>query len=972
MIPTYKLTLVLMLCLCTTTMFWSQTDAQRQEIRQSYDLDKLAALESRAKQLYDSNQKQAFDFAIANNIPMIVQLEDGGIAILEKMINGNPVYLTTDNMGAVQTTNTDEVQQGGSLGLNLEGQGMTVGIWDGGSVRPTHLGVAGRVTQKDAPAADSDHGTHVAGTMVASRDFLGGTVAGMAPQAQLQANDFSGDFAEMIPQSANGLLVSNHSYGFGADNLELYAFGSYDNAAALLDEVLFNAPFYTMVCSAGNDRGDGHNDGDGGYDLVTDRSCAKNNIVVAAVEEVAEYTGPEDVEMSSFSSWGPTDDGRVKPDISAKGVNMLSLGSMTDVTVGTKSGTSMATPNVSGSLILLQQLYSQLTGTFMKSATLKTVALHTAREAGDAPGPDYRFGWGLLNMEAAAQAILDNDFRSSLREESLSTMETYTQTVTATGNDPLVVTIVWTDPAAPDNGEVIDDTTPRLINDLDVRVMDSEGMTFMPWKLDVANFSAAATKGDNIVDNVEKIEIENPLGEYTITVSHKGTLLDNVQDFSILTTGINLGEFTLLPSKAREELCDTESTTFDFEFSSSDNYTSDTQLSVSGVPEMASANLNPSMLTEDGTFTLSIDNLNGVAQGTYPITVRATGDGLIKEKTVSLKVVSTSALDAIGLITPEDNAQETTNTPMLTWDAVPNAELYDLEISEVSDFSATILQITTAETSFQSRELLQNTEYFWRVKPSNSCVDGEFGQRSFSTETLDCKTPLTATDNPQTIDVVPTMVSSVVTVSSADADTVQDVNVSIDLTHTYTGDLTITLTSPQGTVVELTNGACGENDDIVATFNDAGNAVSCNLTAPTLSGNVQSKEQLSAFKGEDSEGDWTLTVIDGFNGDGGSLNEFALEICTTQNVLGLLTNGLEGFTMYPNPTSGQVNIGFSNAINSVDISVMDIGGRIVKTENVSANGQFNHAMSVVDLASGVYFVSVKNNNITTTRKLVIN
>ena len=111
--------------------------------------------------------------------------------------------------------------------------------------------------------------------------------------------------------------------------------------------------------------------------------------------------------MSSFSGWGPTDDGRIKPDICANGVGLYSSYSGSDTQYASISGTSMATPNLSGSLLLLQQHYQNLfgTGSFMRSATLKGLVIHTADEAGSNPGPDYKFGWGLANMATAAQAI---------------------------------------------------------------------------------------------------------------------------------------------------------------------------------------------------------------------------------------------------------------------------------------------------------------------------------------------------------------------------------------------------------------------------------------------------------------------------------------------------------------------------------------------------------------------------------------
>ena len=165
----------------------------------------------------------------------------------------------------------------------------------------------------------------------------------------------------------------------------------------------------------------------------------------------------------------------------------------------------------------------------MKSATLKALAIHTANEAGEHPGPDYQFGWGLLNAFKAAEVLSTKDKYSKVEEVTLNNNGTYTLKLTATGSAPLVVTIVWDDAVV----EKLPDATLNnresvLVNDLDLRVSDG-ATTFFPWKLDVNNPANAATKGDNTKDNVEQVVIENPVAgkEYTITVSHKGDLKKN-------------------------------------------------------------------------------------------------------------------------------------------------------------------------------------------------------------------------------------------------------------------------------------------------------------------------------------------------------------------------------------------------------------------------------------------------------------
>src|SRR5699024_3102681 len=119
--------------------------------------------------------------------------------------------------------------------------------------------------------------------------------------------------------------------------------------------------------AAGNDRNAGYNPGDGGYNLLAaEMSTAKNDIVVAAVKKVLDYTGPSSVEMSGFSSWGPTNDRRIKPDISADGVGVFSSvahdasGNVSNDSYSSYQGTSMAAPSVAGGILLLQELSADL------------------------------------------------------------------------------------------------------------------------------------------------------------------------------------------------------------------------------------------------------------------------------------------------------------------------------------------------------------------------------------------------------------------------------------------------------------------------------------------------------------------------------------------------------------------------------------------------------------------------------------
>ena len=556
------------------------------ETRQSH----LRALAANLQQRAAADRQAVAEFARRSGIPLRRALPNGGVLELQRIAPGTgPVFYITNNILAAQTVSTDEVWPGGAAGLALTGAGMTMAEWDGGAVDATHFELAGRVTQVDGATVVSGHSTHVAGTLIGAGVLI--DLRGMAFAASLDAYDWISDSMEMALAAAAGQLVSNHSYGIAAGWIytgdpdppdawwwiggvdpgiqEDPNFGYYDTESQLWDQIAYDAPYYLIVKSAGNDRSDiGPAPGEeytlidqagefigtatdyrppdcapAGYDCLPTHSVAKNILTIGAVDDLAggyaPLGGPEQVLMADFSGWGPTDDGRIKPDLVGNGMFLFSAWPE-DPGWAAAAGTSMSAPNVSGSLLLLQQHHENLhgPGDYLRSATLKALVIHTADEAGPAPGPDYAFGWGLLNTQAAAQAISDDggDFR--IIESSLADggADTYVVDVTAPGT-LVTATLAWTDPPGTPPAPALDPVDLMLVNDLDLRIGRGAN-TWRPWLLDPANPAAPATTGDNVRDNVEQVRIAGAdTCRYTVEVRHKGTLLDNdPQAYSLIVS----------------------------------------------------------------------------------------------------------------------------------------------------------------------------------------------------------------------------------------------------------------------------------------------------------------------------------------------------------------------------------------------------------------------------------------------------
>ena len=756
--------------LLSVTNALSQTLAERQVITANYDQQALTLLEDELRKDFETNQRIAFEMAAQKGWETHMTLPNGGNALLVGVFDdGTPKYYATYNREGAITTRANTVNTGGVAGLDLNGENMIAGVWDGGLVRESHNLLEDRVLQIDNPGSISSHATHVSGTMVGSGSQVNGQAKGMAPMAELLAYDFGADEPEMTSAASQGMILSNHSYGIPADNVPLWYIGYYDSNARNIDRIVYNAPYYLPIVAAGNDRQSGANSGDGGYDYLTDKGVAKNNIVVAATFEVLEYEDASDVFMSSFSSWGPTDDGRIKPDVSAKGVNMYSSTGASNGSYANFSGTSMSAPNVSGSLLLLQQHYNDLNGEYMLASTLRALALHTADEAGFAPGPDYRFGWGLLNTQRAAQVISQDGTESMIITETLDANDVYTYTFKADGTQDISATIAWTDPAAnPLPGGNEDVTTPSLVNDLDLRISQDGGVTFLPWVLNAATPTAGATTGDNVVDNVEKIEINTPeAGDYIVRVSHKGQLLVNdTQVFSLVLEGISSEGFMVSTTNANVLTCpELQTATFNIDVTFDEGLDDTVVLTFDAAPEGTTASIAPSSVTETATAVLTIEGIDVLAFGSYPIVITATGTSQTTNTYVSLELTDDIQVGSVELDSPSNNSQ---NRPIdgleLEWELASNATLgYEFEVALEDTFDTVVITGTTLELTTILSGLSYDTEYFWRVRGANECSSGTYeGFRRFVTEA-----ELATSDNQiQSLMVYPNPANAQVTIES--------------------------------------------------------------------------------------------------------------------------------------------------------------------------------------------------------------
>ncbi|MBP7747203.1 MAG: S8 family serine peptidase, partial [Phycisphaerae bacterium] len=448
---------------------------------------------------------------------------------------------------------------------NLTGAGVNVLVYDGGTARSTHVDFEGRLSVRDSSGMAS-HSTHVAGT-IGGAGVANATYKGMAPDVTIQSYGFEydgsgiflysnpGDIQSDYNQAINtyGAVLANNSIG---TNTETNGFdcaiqGNYGVTDQLIDNIVrgsLGAPF-RILWAAGNERQGSRCDveGYGDYYSSAPPAGAKNHICVGAVNS-------DDDSMTSFSSWGPTDDGRMKPDICGPGCQntgdggVTSCNSSSNTAYTTMCGTSMACPTVTGcAALIVQDFRAQFPGQpLFRNSTLKAWLAHTAVDLGTA-GPDYQFGYGSVRVKDAIDFMRTGAFV----ESTLSQGGSYSRTVTVSAGDPeLRVTLAWDDyPGTPN-------VNPALVNDLDLRVYGPGGTRYYPWTLSPTTPSAAAVRTqENHRDNLEQVLVSSPAaGTWTIEV-YGYAVPQGPQSFSLVGDGaMNVGTSISLPNGAPQTM----------------------------------------------------------------------------------------------------------------------------------------------------------------------------------------------------------------------------------------------------------------------------------------------------------------------------------------------------------------------------------------------------------------------------------
>lgn len=408
---------------------------------------------------------------------------------------------------------------------NLDGSGVTVLVYDGATADASHSDFGGRLTVRDESVSLHPHPTHVACIIGGNGADSAGQYRGMAPGVTLESYGFewSRSFAEILFFTDPGDIeadydeainvfdadIANNSIGANVcrNFLDCTIYGDYGVTAAVIDAIVggsLGSPF-RVVWAAGNDRDCGIvrwccDLVEYGYGTIPPPASAKNHISVGALNS-------NDDSVTYFTSWGPTDDGRIKPDLSAPGCQSDEDMGVTSCEVGggyfAACGTSMATPTVTGlGALLLQDFRARFPGEpDFRNSTLKALLAHNAEDIGN-PGPDYQTGYGSVRIRPTIDFMRSGNFF----EAEVDQGDHHSILLVVSEGDPqLKVTLAWDDVPGTPNVEL------ALVNDLDLRVYDPAGTQRFCWTLDPdqPEASAAKTGGDHI-NNIEQVVVDDP------------------------------------------------------------------------------------------------------------------------------------------------------------------------------------------------------------------------------------------------------------------------------------------------------------------------------------------------------------------------------------------------------------------------------------------------------------------------------
>lgn len=472
------------------------------------EVDLVLACENAASflgQVLAKAEFEAFEKQIENGRTLTGSVPIGA---LEKLLAHPYILDATPSLTEVEPYNLEARIVQSVMPLNsgiagapsLNGRGVIIGVGDGGTLAG-HPDIGERVlhTTSNYNPGWGNHPDMVSGIMIGAGNVFS-TNRGVASEAELIVETNSAIvYSAPTYFQDYGMTITNNSYGpsFHCNTANRY-FGN----SASVDQQLFDNPSLLHVFAVGNSGRNSCGDFEVGYSTIPGGpQNAKNTLSVGNVDH--------NRKRYATSSAGPTQDGRLKPEISAVGTTITTT--IRNGGYGTGTGTSFAAPNVASSLALLSEAYQRNTPENTPSgALLKAIACNTADDAGR-PGPDFEYGFGILNAYNALQVVNAGQFELGSIEDGEEVEKVIRVAEHAT---ELKVMLYWNDVAGSTTNE-----SAVLVNDLELVLISADEKISYPLVLDPTNPTAAAVQGEDHVNNIEQVTIKNPKGgDYRVII----------------------------------------------------------------------------------------------------------------------------------------------------------------------------------------------------------------------------------------------------------------------------------------------------------------------------------------------------------------------------------------------------------------------------------------------------------------------
>lgn len=646
------------------------------------------------------------------------------------------------------------------------------------------------------------HGTHVAGSVLGNgcRSNSEGlpigyknSYAGLAPQASLVFQSVMDSACGLggLPTDLNTLYSQADTAGahIHTNSWGAAVSGQYTTNSQNTDLYVWEHKDYVILFAAGNEGTDGtSSDGYINPDSMSAPGTAKNCITVGASENYRLTGGynpggacstwggcwPSDYPTSpinsdrlsdnaagmvAFSSRGPTDDGRIKPDVVAPGSNILSTKSQaTNVSGGWgagpnqyyqyNGGTSMATPLTAGGVALVREFYTDIENVTPSAALVKATVINSAVDL--YPGqydspleqnprlPNNAQGWGRVNIANATDGThLYEDISDT---NGLATGGNHTYTYNNCSAGVFKVTLVWSDY----RGSTL--VSKQLVNDLDLTVTAPDGSTTYYGNVFSNGWAAVGGSADR-VNNVESVYINAPAtGTWTVKVSGYNVPQgeSGKQGYALVVDMPNNvcdPDFTLEVTPANLDICQGETATYNVALGSIAHFNSPVSLSASGNPGSVVFSPNPATPPDNGS-TNSTLSLSGAAAGTYAFDVIGTSGALTHQQTVNLRI-QTGTPGTADLLSPASGSVNVPRDVTFNWEPADGADTYILQIATSPDFTQNLQEFADLTTTSHVATLVADTVYYWRVRADNPCGAGPFySSATFRTSTILCEPPV--------------------------------------------------------------------------------------------------------------------------------------------------------------------------------------------------------------------------------------